>query len=211
MNTRHFAFAAALLLAGCARASDNAASSAAADDTTPDAGTEPETFSWPVPAHWAPETDPFPLSFAPTLPYPSGVLELRFPAGFMTTTADAYFSYSYAWQLDGSPTFTADSLSRDLATYYSGLAQSADPDHFDGTVHHAEIAATATGFRGVVHTADGFNNSIPLTLNADVALTSCGGKFIALFTMSPHPFDDATYSAMLAQRATFSCNAGSTP
>lgn len=202
MNTRHLALAAVLLAAGCANTNDHAASSAAADDTP---APEPEAFTWPVPAHWAPETDPFPLSFAPALPYAGGVLELRFPAGFFTTTADTYFSYNYVWQLDGAQTFTADSLSRDLATYYSGLAQSADADHFDASVHHAEIAATETGFRGTVHTADGFNASIPLELHADVAVTECQGKLVALFTMSPHPFDDAEYSALLAQRATFAC------
>src|ERR1700744_1873967 len=98
MTNHYFAVAAVLVLAGCASsysAHDDSSTSAANDTADVDAGTEPELFTWPIPAHWAPETDPFPLSFAPALPYASGVLELRFPSGFFTPTADTYFSYDY--------------------------------------------------------------------------------------------------------------------
>jgi hypothetical protein len=202
---RIFAALAFASVAACSATQPGSESSTAADTTPPPPA---EHFTWPVPDHWAPETIPFPLDFAPTLPY-AGVLELRFMPKFFTPGATTYFSYDYVWQIDGSVTMTADSLQHDMTTYYSGLSKSADPDHFDPSVHNASFAVVdanqPTHFRGTIHTTDGFNKSIPLTLNADVTTSTCGDKTIALFTISPNPFDDATWQTLLAERAAFAC------
>jgi hypothetical protein len=202
MTNRLFASALLLSTAGIACSSPNEPTThgEAALTARADVG-----FDWPVPEHWGPETIPFPLPFAPELAY-AGVEELRFMPHFFTPSAEGYFSYSFAWLLDGDLAVSGDQLGRDLTTYYSGLAHSADPDHFDASVHHAELAAVGEGhFHGVVNTADGFNQSVLLRLEADIEVTSCGDHRVVLFTLSPHAFGDATWTALLDQRQTFRC------
>jgi hypothetical protein len=197
-------FAATLLfassIAACGAPDEAPSGAASALSTRADTG-----FDWPVPEHWAPETIPFPLPFAPELPY-AGVEELRFMPHFFDPTADSYFSYSFAWLLDGAGSIGADQLSRDLATYYSGLSKSADPAHFDASAHHAELSVATDGhIRGVVQTTDGFNASAPLRLEAEIAVTWCGDRRVILFTLSPHPFGDDMWTTLLVQRQTFRC------
>src|SRR5262245_24178101 len=51
------------------------------DPPSPPAVRSTTGFDWPVPAGWKHETIPFPLGFAPGLPF-HGVEELRFAPGF---------------------------------------------------------------------------------------------------------------------------------
>src|SRR5688500_2734436 len=50
-------------------------------------------FAWPVPAGWRTETIPFPLGFAPTLPY-TGIEELRFAPGMFKAGSDDFWTYA---------------------------------------------------------------------------------------------------------------------
>src|SRR6187402_1986296 len=68
-------------------------------------------FAWPTPAGWRSETIPFPLDFAPSLPY-RGTEELRFAPGFFEPTSETYFTYSFVWLVEGEPSFGA--LSNEL-------------------------------------------------------------------------------------------------
>ncbi|MBZ0233808.1 MAG: hypothetical protein K8M05_15880, partial [Deltaproteobacteria bacterium] len=77
--------------------------------------------TWVVPEGWRAETIPFPLEFAPSLPY-RGVEELRFPKGFFEPEDDWYFSYAFVWYVLAPGPADAEALERDLVAYFRGLA-----------------------------------------------------------------------------------------
>ncbi len=66
------------------------------------------TFAWPTPEGWRQETIPFPLDFAPTLPY-RGTEEIRFAPRFFDPASPTYFTYSFVWLVDGAPAVAARS------------------------------------------------------------------------------------------------------
>jgi hypothetical protein len=204
MFTRLAPFALALSLSTLActapSASSEAGSAVSSADTAP--------YSWPIPAGWSDETDAFPLFWAPDLGL-AGTLVLRFAPGFSEPTSDTYFSYSYAWVLDGDPGFSADTLAADLTTYYAGLARTFDATHFDPAATHADIEFTEPGavFHGVVSTVDPFNGSPPVSLHVEATQSVCGGHHVLLFTLSPHAEDTATWATLGRQRSTFECTA----
>jgi hypothetical protein len=181
----------------CSSASSDAAGASSADTTT---------YAWPIPTGWSDETDAFPLFWAPDLDL-AGTLVLRFAPGFSEPTSDTYFSYSYAWMLDGAPELDAAQLTKDLTTYYTGLARTFDAAHFDASAHHVELAVIEPGWlvRGVVTTVDPFNGSAPVTLHLDATVSTCGAQHVVMFTVSPHAQTDATWAMLAAQRATFQC------
>src|SRR4051794_9456116 len=67
------------------------------------------SFTLPLPPGFRTETIPFPLGFAPDLPY-RGVEELRFAPGMFQPGAPDFWSYAFVWWLEGNPSFTGDSL-----------------------------------------------------------------------------------------------------
>ena len=99
MRPAHVALA--LSLAACTpSASPSAAPAAAPPVGAPLAdASPPPVFTWPAPTGWRKETIPFPLDFAPSLPY-RGVEEVRFAPHFFDAPAETYFTYSFAWILD---------------------------------------------------------------------------------------------------------------
>jgi len=79
------------------------------------------SFSWPMPEGWQHETIPFPLEFAPDLPY-RGVEELRFAPGIFKPDQAGYWSYAFVWWLDGKPALGAAELNASLERYFAGRA-----------------------------------------------------------------------------------------
>src|SRR5690348_7269453 len=84
-----------LLFVGCRHARTEAKT--AVKDAPEIAGT-----SWPTPEGWRREVIPFPLDFAPEIGY-RGVEELRFAPRFFDPAAPTYWSYAFAWLLEGAP------------------------------------------------------------------------------------------------------------
>jgi hypothetical protein len=164
------------------------------------------TYTWPTPEGWTTDTIPFPLSYAPELAY-AGIEELRFAPDFFTPTAETYWSYSFAFILEGVPELSAEELSRDLTFYYAGLARAVDPKHFDASAHQARIAANGPHhYRGVLETVDAFGDGRALRLNLDGETSACGSRRIIIASLSQHPFDHApVWNALDEQRRTFAC------
>ena len=73
-----------------------------------------------VPRNWTVEHIPFPIEFAPQIPF-SGFEELRFPPGWEYTTSDQHWSYSFLWWLDNKPTIDATILQQYMGEYCAGL------------------------------------------------------------------------------------------
>jgi hypothetical protein len=170
----------------------------------------PATFAWAKPQGWKSETIPFPLEFAPELSY-RGVEELRFGPRFFDPASETYFSYSFAWMLDGAPSaLTGEQLSADLAVYFRGLAHAVNAERFDPSRHAASIAMTSSGrsdahYKGRVTTVDAFGDGRSLELIVDGETFTCGSRRVVLLTLAPRGVDDAVWAKLLRQRGTFQC------
>jgi hypothetical protein len=127
----------------------------------------------PVPDGWYAELKPFPLDFAPNIPY-EGSLELRFMPDMFNPRAADYFSYAYLWWVKGQPVFGAKELAQDLTMYYQGLAESVGGG-LQLTIPPVATSVTVDRsddqhFVAKVHTLDAFNGARPLDLRIEVTV-----------------------------------------
>src|SRR5436189_154580 len=160
-------------------------------DEAPAPAAKPE---WPLPGGWKQETIPFPLDFAKDIPL-QGVEELRFAPGMFKPEAPGYWSYAFAWWLDGEPALGQAELERSLLSYFQGLTtevakekgRTLDPGRFRVSVRPASGAPAKEGhtvqaFSGTAELYDAFATGKPITLNLDVWVWDCpvAGKRVAL-------------------------------
>ena len=78
-------------------------------------------LSWPTPRGWRDERIPFPIEFAPTLPY-RGVEDVRFAPGFFRAEAPGFWTYVFAWACERPAAPSLAGLGHDLEAYWHGLA-----------------------------------------------------------------------------------------
>jgi len=177
-------------------------------------------FVWPVPEGWKQETIPFPLGFAPDLPY-EGIEELRFAPAFFDPSAPTYFSYAFVWWLKGRPEFDRASLERDLVRYFAGLCNAVGKNKFsfdnsrfkaklEPSAEPANVAfSPAQSFRGTLDAYDPFKNGNgrELSLNVDLAIGDCAasGHRVVLVAASPKPRADPIWQALAERKASFHC------
>ena len=79
-------------------------------------------FAMPIPDGWRTETIPFPLEFAPDLPY-TGLEELRFAPGMFEAGSPDFWSYAFVWWVDAGQPTDLGSLAAHLESYFRGLAR----------------------------------------------------------------------------------------
>ena len=172
-------------------------------------------FAWPVPAGWKSETIPFPLGFAPTLPY-AGFEELRFTPGMFKAGSDEMWSYAFVWWLNGDVAFDAATLNADLAAYFGGLSlaveqrEGFDPRDAAAVAKLASVDPAANGaarWKGAVSAYDAFVTHARVELNLEVRVFRCAARdrTVALFTVSPQPDDHAVWTRLAALRDAFRC------
>lgn len=172
-------------------------------------------FAWPVPAGWRTETIPFPLGFAPSLPY-SGVEELRFASGMFTAGSEELWTYAFVWWLDGEVAFDATTLNADLAAYFNGLAlaveqrEGFDPKDAAAVAKLAPASSAEAGvarWEGTVDAYDAFVAHARVELNLEVRAFRCAAqdRTVALFTVSPQPKGHAVWTQLAALRDSFRC------
>jgi hypothetical protein len=166
------------------------------------------------------ETIPFPLEFAPDLPY-RGVEELRFAPGFFEPGAPGYFSYTFVWWLEGRPLLDRPTLERDLTRYFAGLCDavggkkfSFDPARFKAKLEPSAprlggAFPAAEAFHGTLDAYDPFKNGEgrELTLNLELSVGDCAGagRRVLLVSASPKPRSDAIWGALADRQASFRC------
>ena len=80
---------------------------------------QPE-YTLPLPEKWGKEKIPFPIGFAPSIPF-KGMEEIRFTPSWGDFKSDDYWSYTFVWFIEGAPVINADSLKRYFTQYYTGL------------------------------------------------------------------------------------------
>ncbi len=172
---------------------------------------EAASFTWPVPAGWKHETIPFPLDFAPELPF-RGVEELRFAPGFFQPASATYWSYDFAWWLEDVPALDARVLSDALGTYFRGLAQAVggtkyafDPARFRAELQR-EHDEQGEFLAGDVASYDPFVTGAPIVLHVEVRARHAPGstRGALLFLVTPRPAGDPVWAELRACAAGWS-------
>ena len=191
--------------------SSSASASSSAAPPAEEKAKQDASLGWPIPAGWKSEIIPFPLDFAPSIPY-HGREILRFAPKFFDAKAPTYFSYAFAWVLEDRPPPALEdrALEKDLVTYFRGLCQAVggekfhfDQDHFKAHLEEAQPRrASARSSRGEAALYDPFGDGRSLTLALAVDVFDCpkNGPRVALFTASPAP-EGAPIRAELEARA----------
>ncbi len=168
---------------------------------------------WETPAGWKTETIPFPLEFAPGLPY-RGVEELRFPPGFFDKDAAWYFSYAFVWEIVAPGPASADALEGDLVAYFEGLAKAVGGAEQAEAISAQRFTAAlegelATGASGVIEAFDAFKARAPVTLHARATAVACAtaGRVALVVVASPRTpsTDDAVWTELERLAATYRC------
>jgi hypothetical protein len=175
------------------------------------------TFEWPVPEGWGHETIPFPLPFAPELPF-HGTEELRFMPGWATPGKPDHWAYLFAWWLESAVPPRKTELEATLVPYYAGLCAAVagpsstyDPDGFRVALRTAEAGSRAghpvERFDGTADLFDAFAGGEALTLNLRIETRACpiARRAVVLIEACP-TFDGATWNRLEAQAAAFACH-----
>lgn len=88
--------------------------------TAPSPMSSAPPITWSPPTGWKTETIPFPLDFAPSLPY-TGYEELRFSPDFGKADQPLFFTYAFLWVIPATVELTRAQIERDLKIYFDGL------------------------------------------------------------------------------------------
>lgn len=191
------------------------------DERAPEPATEPEAvavpFVLPQPEGWNAETIPFPLPFAPTLPY-RGLEVLRFAPGMFDAQAEDFWTYAFVWWIDASHRIDGPRLAHDLEAYFAGLARLVAASAEDGesvslamdpdaTVVALE-AAGPDAFTGTVRTVDAFTTGASLALGLRVTRRHCeaAGRQAMLFLLSPQAPEHPLWTVLEGISRGFRCD-----
>ncbi len=153
-----------------------------------------------APAGWTSESFVLPPSFAPDFAV-SGVEEVRFAPGWDDPAGARFWTYTFAWYLDGDANLTEQRLEKLVEDYFSGLTKSVGRDNEIApekiVAAKAQFAATPASpdqdnFRGTVEFLDVFFTRNQVKLNAKVKANYCPelDKHLMVFSFSPRAFED---------------------
>lgn len=214
LNPVVLAVAAILAFAGFPFADDETTPPVADETTEQDTvAAEPEAslpFSMPIPEGWRTETIPFPLGFAPDLPY-VGLEELRFSPGMFDAESEQFWSYAFIWWVNLDSETNADSLSIYLDSYFHGLADAvAESRELEISDAHFASSIEATegeSFSGYAETFDAFVTLEQVTLNIRGDVFPCPDqeRLVLFFALSPQDVEHAIWDDLDAIRTGFSC------
>jgi len=143
---------------------------------------------------WNTELIPFPIDFAPGIPF-AGTEELRFAPGWGDTTSVEHWSYCFLWYVNADASLDAASLKSYLEEYYNGLVKrNIEPRNIPASVviptvaHVAETNDPEKPYAVTIEMLD-YHRQKPMTLNVDVAVKLCkgNGKKGIFLSVSPQP------------------------
>jgi len=165
------------------------------------------SFTWPVPTGWKKETIPFPLDFAPELPY-RGVEELRFMPGFFDPSASGWWSYAFVWWIEGRPRLDTAVLTDNFRTYFIGLARAVAEGKFPvdpATFQVSFVPGEGRTFNGTLRVLDAFKTHKDVDLLARIRVSECGDHTAVLAAIAPPPWTPEKSEALEACTRAFQC------
>ena len=153
-----------------------------------------------APENWGKESFALPPSFMTDSRF-TGVEEVRFAPGWDDPSSSQFWTYTFAWYIDGDANLTGPRLEKILEDYFSGLTKSVGKDKGieEGKIVKAKTQFTATptsvyqqGFEGTVRLFDVFFTQNQVKLNAKVKGSYCAeiDKHLIVFSFSPKEFED---------------------
>ena len=178
------------------------------------------------PADWKKESFTFPLEFAPKLAF-TGIEEARFAPGWSDKTSPEFWTYSFAWYVDGSINLTEKRLQTFTADYFNGLTQVVGKskglksetvtESFAIFIEKASVDSWQF-FEGKVQLFDVFFSEQEIRLNVKVKALYCEemNKHLVVFSFAPKAFDHKIWQVFenvqtIANCAAFNTTLTATP
>ncbi|MCK0110169.1 hypothetical protein MWU58_12750 [Flavobacteriaceae bacterium S0825] len=146
---------------------------------------------------WIKEIIKFPINFAQDINY-EGFEDLRFPQGWSNQESPNFWSYVWAWNINGIEKPSESDLEKNVQLYFDGLL-GLDfykiNDVKTPKTNAVFIKKGNTQYVGKVKTIDTRYTKLPMTLNVLVEYYYCEiqKKTIMVFRYSPKPFDNAVW------------------
>jgi len=153
-----------------------------------------------APKDWKKESFTFPLDFAPDLNF-TGIEEARFAPGWSNKTSAEFWTYSFAWYVDGDINLTEKRLEELTAIYFNGLTQVVGKGKGIKTADITQTTAIFMAkaakddwqlFEGKVQFFDVFFSKKTVRLNVKVKALYCEqlDKHLVVFSFAPKAFED---------------------
>lgn len=151
------------------------------------------------PDSWKKESFTFPLGFAPKLAF-TGIEEARFAPGWSDKTSPEFWTYSFAWYVDGDINLTEKRLQTFTADYFNGLTQVVGKskglktetvtESFAIFIEKVSVAGWQF-FEGKAQLFDVFFSEQEVRLNVKVKALYCeqANKHLVVFSFAPKAFD----------------------
>lgn len=154
-----------------------------------------QSFKLPVPEGWNEGVIPFPIEFAPQIPY-KGNEYVRTAPNWREPSSETLWSYCYLWWIEDDAVIDAKHIEQDLQGYYAGLVNrniiSRKIDSllvFHTTAYFRDIPTQkgdSKTFEGGVHMLD-YLSLKPMTLHVQAHVIRCDQekKLAIFFAVSP--------------------------
>jgi hypothetical protein len=136
-----------------------------------------------APDNWRKESFPFPLIFAPSIPY-EGTEHVRFAPFWSEFASERGFTYAILWDIKRRD-LQPQEIERALNVYFDGLMEQAtrarkieDPGTVSSNALHplAAPAGWKQALGGRLWTWNGFGKGEPLVLHLEIATRDCGAE-----------------------------------
>lgn len=174
-------------------------------------------YKFDVPKGWGREKIPFPIEFAPQIPY-KGFEELRFTPGWEHTTSEEHWSYTFLWWLEGAIKLDTAVLREHLDNYYFGLLSRNVRErhipanrviHPTATITKAKTETSDTEtYTGTITMLDYLDMTYPtLTLNCIIHKKDCDRHTAIIFEISPQPLGYKVWQQLNQLEEGFKCRA----
>ena len=168
-----------------------------------------------APDDWGQESFALPPAFAPNFDI-SGVEEVRFAPGWADSTSTQFWTYTFAWYVDGDASLTEQRLATLVENYFGGLTRSVGKQNgiAPEKIARAEAQFTATeaaddqsAFEGTVALFDVFFTQRLITLNTKVKANYCAAldRQLILFSFSPQALANEVWQAFDAVQSPEDC------
>ena len=167
----------------------------------------------PIPEGWRAESFPFPLQFAPNIPYEGEEL-VRFAPEWSRFAAGNGFSYVFAWDVKAKPVAPED-VEDYLETYFDGLMKNVargrkleiEPPRTAAALHPmTAVEGWTQAFGAEVRTWNAVSKGEPLVLNIEVTKRNCPeGRMLIFFALSKATRDQPVWASLREARNKASC------
>jgi hypothetical protein len=174
---------------------------------------EPKANAIPAPESWRKESFPFPLQFAPAIPY-EGTEHVRFTPAWTHFGDEGGFSYVFMWDLKSKPV-TPEDVEEYLEMYFAGLMKNVGLQRSLGdkeaktvaAVHPmAVLAGWGQGYGIELRTWNAFSKGEPLLLHGEIGHRYCGERMQIFFAFSKSRRDRPIWEGLRAARKATSCD-----